>query len=88
MSQKKGLTLEQHRTIGSRLGQISDELNDLYTDIALAYPKSKIRDLGLALDRISLIRSYLDDRLAEEHPELNDKTFVNVYYGDLSGRRP
>ena len=80
-------TLEEHREIGAKLGLISDELNILYCDISHLYPKSKIRDLGLALDRLDLVRSYLDDQLAKEHPELDDATFLNIYYGDLSGRR-
>ena len=86
MSRKKGLTLEQHKEMGARLGLISDELTALYAELSHAYPKSEIRGLGLALDRIGQVRSYLDDRLAEEHP-LDDSTFVNIYYGDLSGTR-
>lgn len=88
MSQRrKGFTLEQHRETGARLGKIHDELVDLDCNIANAYPKNETRDLAYAIKKLDNIRSYLDNQLAKEHPELDDATFLNIYFGDLSGNR-
>lgn len=88
MSQRrKGFTLDQHRAMGARLGLIRDELVNLDCSIASAYPKTETRDLAYAIKKIDSIRTYLDDKLAEEHSELDNAPFENVYYGDLSGNR-
>jgi len=78
---KPGFTLEQHKDIGQKLGLIKDELGQIIIKISKAYPKETTYRLHRAIELINLTRSKLDDKLAEEHPELTTAEFNSIYYG-------
>lgn len=83
----KGLTLEEHRDFGARLGSLRDELVILSVGISNAYHQKLCDDLDAAIKNIDAARSNLDDILCKEHPELSNAIILNIYYGDLSETR-
>jgi hypothetical protein len=84
---KKGFTLEEHREIGAKLGLLHDELITLHVQIGNAYKLDLSNGFISATKKIDKIRSDLENVLLKEHPELDNKDFLNIYYGTLSGKR-
>ena len=84
---KRKFDLNEHKEVGAELGSIRNKLVSLSVKVANAYSKSKVGDLNRAIKCIDSVRSDLDELLSEEIPELDNHTFENIYYGDLSGTR-
>jgi hypothetical protein len=80
---KPGLTVDDHKLIGSELRGIHDKLVYLVGDLSNSYPKnsSLVKSAEAALKKIDHLRAELDSRLAVEHPGEFD---VHVYYGHTS----
>ncbi len=80
MARKPGLTLDQHRAVGCRLGKLQDELTTLVCLIGNAYPVNSkpVRMVGKAHDALSRLRCELDNVVFREH---GDAASTQVYYG-------
>lgn len=87
MMKKKGLTLDQHKDIGARLGAIRDEYQELAVLIANTYGKTKHAKTLKIIDEIDNVRTNLENELSNEYPEMANEDLINVYYGNRSGKK-
>jgi len=75
-----GLTPEQHRELGMRLGRLKCELHEVFDQMVQAYPRKR----GPLYWTLRLIHAAdmlcftLDREMAREHP---DMSWEQVYYG-------
>jgi len=83
----KGFTLEQHRDVGARLGAVRDEYQKLAVLIAHSYGTTKHKKTLRIIDELDKVRSDLDSALCSEHPEIDNRELINVYYGNRSSRK-
>lgn len=73
--------LKDHEEIGTSLRSARNELFHLGTKIInSSYDQSLVDALDEAIKCIDRVRSKLDDQVCEEHPDLDDKTLLNIYY--------
>lgn len=87
MMKKKGLTLDQHKDIGARLGAVRDEYLELAILIANTYGKTKHAKTLKIVDEIDNVRKNLESELSNEYPEMANEDLINVYYGNRSGKK-
>jgi hypothetical protein len=79
MAKKNGLTMEQHREIGSTLHAMRDYCEHLSAIMGRAYPSRSpvLRSLSYVRMYLSKLRSELEDAMFKEHPNEGD---LHVYY--------
>lgn len=79
---KKRFTLEDHKTIGRDLKEISTALMKIHIKVASAYGKSKTesRALSLSVKQIGKARCDLEEELFLENIGNTESGLTNIYY--------
>lgn len=86
MARLKGLSLEDHQTLGIKLNEMRNELMRISIQLSTAYGVKGYNQVDRITKQIDKLRSDMENNLAHEDPTF--KGIVNVYYGNLSGTRP
>lgn len=78
-AKKPGLTVDEHKALGTELHSMRDRLMQLYVESTHKYPVNSAvaRHLAGSFARVDQARSALDDCLAKEHPAEFDPM---IYY--------
>ena len=89
MPKKKGLTLEQHKCMGSRLKHIEHMLMYIYGETAVAYGKTKSpsKEFYKLRKDIESIRHKMEDQMYKDHQHIwnlapNGDNTLNYYLGE------
>ena len=80
---KKGFTVEQHKQAGVKLKQVNNLLNTLYCDLRKHYTyRSRVVRLMQRMTKgVMSTKCELDDRLFQEHPQVDYINKCKTYYG-------
>lgn len=76
------LTLNEHREMGRSLKEARNALLSDFVKLANTYSQARLpsNKLSQAVDLINEVMNKLDDKIFEEHPELDAKEKIGYYY--------
>lgn len=85
MNKKPGLTLEEHREVGSQLKEVEQSILQLQRKLEMAFPLTKDKGrpyqaIGRALQHIRSVRVYAESNYIADYP---GRFEVDTYYGPI-----